>query len=329
MAETLPFSSISDPYKHLQITLNPDGSLTRINNYGRTSAIPEFSNDSIAVLSKDIFINNSNCTWARIFLPKQAIDNPSSPEKLPVFVYFHGGGFIHFSPDATMSHEFCSNMASELSVIIVSPSYRLAPEHRLPAAYDDAMEALSWIKTSHEIWLEKYADFSKIFLMGGSAGGNIAYQLGLRAAEQVDNLLPLKIKGLILHQPFFGGVERTESELRSMNDPNFPPCVSDLMWELSLPIRVDRDHEYCNPRVCENSSTLEKIKRLGWRVFVTGCDGDQLIDRQIELVKMLEKNEIEVGSRFLEGGFHGFEVFDPSKAKALYVVLKHFILSSI
>ncbi|XVE90885.1 hypothetical protein DITRI_Ditri20bG0112100 [Diplodiscus trichospermus] len=165
--------------------------------------------------------------------------------------------------------------------------------------------------------------------MGGSAGGNIAYHLGLRATEQVDNLLPLKIKGIILHHPFFGGVERTESESRSINDPIFPPCVSDLMWELSLPIGVDRDHEYCNPTVGENSSHFEKMKQLGWRVFFAGCDGDQLINRQIELVKMMEKKGIQVVSRIVEGGCHGLELFDPSTANALYVVLKNFVCYSI
>ncbi|KAK6230931.1 hypothetical protein QUC31_002449 [Theobroma cacao] len=328
--QTIPSSSISDPFKRLQITLNPDGTLTRLNIFGRTPAKPESSDNSTAVLCRDIPINYSNNTWARIFLPKQALDHSStSAKKLPVLVHFHGGGFILFSPDETMSHEFCSNMASELSVIVVSASYRLAPEHRLPAAYDDAMEALSWIKTSHDNWLENYADFSQIFLMGGSAGGNIAYHLGLRAAEQVDSLSPLKIQGLILHQPFFGGVERTESEFRSINDSIFSPCDSDLMWELSLPIGANRDHEFCNPTVAHGSTALEKIKRLGWRVFVTGCDGDQLIDRQIELVKMIKKKEIRVVSRFVEGGFHGFELADPSKAKALYVALKNFIFSSI
>ncbi|OMO65819.1 Alpha/beta hydrolase-3 [Corchorus capsularis] len=317
-----------DPFKNLQITLNPDGTLTRHNNYARTPAKPEDSSDSsTSVLSRDILINNSNKTWVRIYLPKQAL---KSSEKLPVILAFHGGGFILFSPDESMSHQFCSNMATELSVIIVSASYRLAPEHRLPAAYDDAMEALLWIKNTHDNdWLENYADLSKVFIMGGSAGGNIAYHLGLRAADQqVDDLLPSKIRGLILHQPFFGGVERTESELRSMNNPGFPPCVSDLMWELSLPIGVDRDHEYCNP-IGHGSTSLEKIRRLGWKVFVGGCHGDQLIDRQIELVKMMEKEEIQVVSRFLEGGFHGLEIFDPPKAKAMFVALKDFIFPSM
>ncbi|XVE90884.1 hypothetical protein DITRI_Ditri20bG0112000 [Diplodiscus trichospermus] len=147
MAETTTSDCNFDPYKHLHITLNPDGSFY---NYERTSANSDFSDDSVRVLSKDISINQSKNTWARIFLPKQALNNPTSAQKLPVFVYFHGGGFILYSPDEAMCHKFCSNMASELSIIIVLASYRLAPEHRLPAAYEDAMEALFWIKTSHD-----------------------------------------------------------------------------------------------------------------------------------------------------------------------------------
>ena len=63
--------------------------------------------------------------------------------------------------------------------------------------------------------------------MGGSAGGNIAYHAGLRAATEIDKLEPLVIRGLILHQPYFGGSQRTQSELRD-NDPILPLSVCDL-----------------------------------------------------------------------------------------------------
>ena len=125
----------------------------------------------------------------------------------------------------------------------------------------------------------------------------MAYHAGLRVASEVENLQPLiTIKGLILHQPFFGGTQRTESELRLVNDPVLPLFVNDLMWELSLPIGVDRDHEYCNPAVDGGSQRLEKIRLLEWRVLVIDCKGDTLIDRQIELVKMMEEKGLVVAS---------------------------------
>jgi acetyl esterase/lipase len=313
-----------DPYQRLQIVLNPDGTITRLLEIPET---PPTSDPSlrIPVLSKDIPINQSNNTWVRLFLPSEALDN--SPTKLPLVVYYHGGGFIICSPASSIFHDFCVNMAIELRVIIASVEYRLAPEHRLPAAYDDAVEALHWIRTAQDDWLRKYADFSSCFLMGSSAGGNIAYHAGLRAADEVGHLEPLKIRGLILHQPFFGAIQRTGSELRLVNDPVLPQSASDLMWELSLPIGVDRDHEYCNPTVGGGSKLLEKIKVLGWRIFVSGYDGDPLFDRQVESVKMLEQKFVQVVAHFGVGGCHGVEFSDPQKAKALFRVAKDFILS--
>ncbi|KAL4604290.1 hypothetical protein ACB092_10G182600 [Castanea dentata] len=162
--------------------------------------------------------------------------------------------------------------------------------------------------------------------MGMSAGGNIAYQAGLRVAAEADHLRPLNIRGLILQQPFFGGTQRSESELRLVNDPTSPLCVTDLMWELSLPIGVDRDHEYCNPTVGGGSKLLEKIRLLGWKVLVTGCDGDHLFDRQVELAKLLEEHGVHVVGHFGVGGCHGVDFHDSSRGKAFLEQVKNFIL---
>ncbi|KAJ4719086.1 carboxylesterase 1-like [Melia azedarach] len=221
----------------------------------------------------------------------------------------------------------CSNIAAELPAVIVSLDYRLAPEHRLPAAYDDAIEVLHWIKIAPDEWLQKYVNFSCCFLIGGSAGGNIAYHAGLRVTTEVDKLLPLKIKGLILYLPYFGGVKRTESELRLANNPFFPLCVSDLMWELSLPIGADRDHEYCNPTVGCESKLLDQFKLLEWKVLVIAGNGDILLGHQIELLKMIEQKGVKVVSHFIKGG-HG-SVGDPNGWKTVEASVKRFILSSI
>ncbi|KAI9078232.1 hypothetical protein K1719_039846 [Acacia pycnantha] len=60
----------------------------------------------------------------------------------------HGRGFIYFSPSSSASHDFYSKMESGVKAAVASVTYRLASEHRLPAVYKDAMEALHRIKTN-------------------------------------------------------------------------------------------------------------------------------------------------------------------------------------
>ena len=116
--------STIDPYKHLQIVVNPDGTITRSLISPSTEATPDPVNDDAVVLSKDVTVNQSKNTWVGIFVRRQALDSPSST-KLPLIVDFHGGGFIFFSAASSLSHEFCSNVAVELPAIVVSVDYRL------------------------------------------------------------------------------------------------------------------------------------------------------------------------------------------------------------
>ncbi|CAJ1952585.1 unnamed protein product [Sphenostylis stenocarpa] len=216
-------------------------------------------------------------------------------------------------------------MANTAQAIVASVDYRLAPEHRLPAAYDDAMEALRWIGKSEDEWLRQYADYSKCYVTGNSAGASIAYHAGLRAIEEVNDLEPLKIQGLILRQPFFGGTQRTESELRLEHNPLIPLCVTDFMWELALPIGADRGHEYCNVRAGNGVEKFDKMRELGWRVLVSGTNGDPLVDRDKELVLLMEEKGVQVVKDFQEEGFHGVELFVPLKAHQFNALVKDFI----
>ncbi|KAI3681668.1 hypothetical protein L6452_36470 [Arctium lappa] len=315
----------SDPYKFLNITLNSDGSLTRPDFYPPTPPTPQLTTDSQLTLSKDIPLNPTTATFLRLFRP---VSPPN--RKLPIIVYFHGGGFIFLTATALPLHLTCSDISSHSPAIVITLDYRLAPEHRLPAAYDDGVDAIRWVRDQAlrskidgcDEWLTDLADFSKVYLMGSSAGGNLTYNAALRALDF--DLDPITIVGLIIDQPFFGGVERTEAELRRVNDHIIPLVATDLMWSLALPLGSDRDHEYCNPLRDLDRSFNEKIKRLPTCLIRVNGD-DPMVDRQKEFVKMLEARGVHVTRKFYDEGHHGVEILDPQKAQILYDDVKGFI----
>lgn len=88
---------------------------------------------------------------------------------LPVVVYFHGGGFVAGSLDthAPAARYLCQNA----DAIVVAVGYRKAPEHRFPAAVDDAMAATEWVATNAAAI---GGDATRLAVAGDSAGGNLA-----------------------------------------------------------------------------------------------------------------------------------------------------------
>ncbi|KAL8553142.1 hypothetical protein ACS0TY_001695 [Phlomoides rotata] len=296
------------PYTHIGLIRNPNGSFTRVPDFFPTSPPSSNPDNLTPVLTKDIPVNPLHKTWARVYLPSSTPQSPTT--KLPLIVYFHGGGFVVCSAASSMFQKFCCDIAHRIPAVMVSVEYRKAPEHRLPAAYDDCLEALHWIKTTDEEWLIKYADLSRCFLMGSSAGGNIVYNAGLRAET-----------------PFFSGVERTPSEMRSVNDAVLPLHVNELMWELALPVGVDRDHKYSNPMREPEYELLDMVKNEGWRLLVTVYRGDPLVDRTVDFIRMLKEKGMDVVEKIGEGGFHGSDSMDDSEGNIFYGVLKNFIFA--
>ncbi|KAH0456567.1 hypothetical protein IEQ34_014474 [Dendrobium chrysotoxum] len=298
-----------DPFSFLNISLNPDGSLTRHAQFP-TTAPTATSDPSLPALSKDLPLNPTHHTWIRLFLPNSPLPAPNT---LPIIFYFHGGGFILFSAASAPFHASCSSLSASLPALVLAVEYRLAPEHRLPAAYHDANDALLWLReqalnpSAADPWLRAHADFSRCFLLGSSSGGNIAYRAALHAAKF--DLEPLMLEGLMLNQPYFGGEKRTESEERIAEDKIIPLPVNDLMWELSLPEGASREHIFCNPMAKEE----EGVERLP-RCLIRGYVGDPLIDRQRQLARMLKKRGVKVVELLEEEGHHAVELFKPEKA---------------
>ena len=145
------------------------------------------------------------------------------------------------------------------------------------------------------------------------------------AADRVDALKPLIVKSLVMIQPYFGGSERSGSELRLINDPVLPLDVNELLWTLALPVGASRSHDYCDPTVGGGSGLLDRARELGWRVGVIASDGDPLFDRIVELVKLMETRGVRVKSLLSNGDSHGAFLSDPAKTEILYDFVMDFL----
>jgi cation diffusion facilitator CzcD-associated flavoprotein CzcO/acetyl esterase/lipase len=109
---------------------------------------------------------------ARLYRP-----NVESP--LPVVVLIHGGGWIGGSLDSF--DQPCANLAHRLGALVVSPDYRLAPEHRFPAATNDTVAALRW---AADHIAEFGGDPTRIAVGGESAGANLAAVAAIRLRDE-------------------------------------------------------------------------------------------------------------------------------------------------
>jgi acetyl esterase len=97
----------------------------------------------------------------------------------PIVLYFHGGGWVTGSLDT--HDDLCRRLAKRSGCLVVSLDYRLAPEHKFPAAVDDACAATRWIAQHGR---ELGGDPMRLAVAGDSAGGNLAAAVALLARDQ-------------------------------------------------------------------------------------------------------------------------------------------------
>jgi acetyl esterase/lipase len=108
--------------------------------------------------------------------------------RLPVLVYFHGGGWVIGDLD---THDvLCRQLTSEAGVSVVSVDYRMAPEHKFPAAVDDSWAATRWVVGHAD---ELKVDAARLAVAGDSAGGNLAAVVALLARDQGGPAIRLQV----------------------------------------------------------------------------------------------------------------------------------------
>jgi len=115
--------------------------------------------------------------------------NPLHQTNLPVIIHYHGGGFI--SPLVAGLEQSLWQDAKTYGAIVFAVDYRVAPEHKFPAAVNDSYEAFKWISENAQRF---GGDTSKLMMMGISAGANLVAVITQKAKrEDISNRIKLQV----------------------------------------------------------------------------------------------------------------------------------------
>ena len=208
----------------------------------------------------------------------------------PGLVFFHGGGWVIGDLD---SHDVvCRKLADEGELMVVSVDYRLAPEHKFPAAVDDAIASTKWIAENAK---QFGIDASRLMVGGDSAGGNLAAVVAISAR---DGNGP-DIAGQLLIYPAIDF---------AMTHPSHKEPETSILLTHSV-IRWFSDH-YLNGAadVHDWRASPARAKTLIGLppAYVLTAGADPLRDEGDEYARRLKEAGVAVTYRTFPGQFHGF-----------------------
>lgn len=231
-------------------------------------------------------------------------------------MYFHGGGFVVETAFSPTYHAFLTSTVAAANCIAVSVDYRRAPEFPIPIPYEDSWDALEWVFSRRERWINTHADFKKVYLAGDSAGGNIAHHLAVRAAKK-EKLLT--IRGVILIHPYFWG--KTPLDDLETRDEAMRKRIEGG-WRTASPNSVDGADD---PLINVVGSEYSDLSELGCgRILVVVAGDDPFVRQGFGYVGKLEKSgwEGEVELMEVKGESHVHHLKNPDTDNAGRVVKK-------
>jgi acetyl esterase len=221
----------------------------------------------------------------RIYRP----DGPATNGALPILVYGHGGGFVFCDLD---SHdELCRYIASHVPAVVVSVAYRLAPEHRWPAAADDFYAATQWA-AHHASSLG--GDPGRVVVGGDSAGGNLAAVTALMARDRGGPTLAAQL----LLYPVLAADFGTESYRLFGHGYYNPKPAMQWYWDQYVPVGVDRSHPYATPGNADLDGLPPAV------LVIAGHD--PLRDEALEYAAALAAAGVPIVRALFDGAVHGF-----------------------
>jgi acetyl esterase len=221
---------------------------------------------------------------ARLYVP------PGVREPSPLLVYFHGGGFV--CGDLDTHDSVCRFLAREAAVRLLSIDYRLAPEHRFPAAIEDGLEAFRFaVKEAASLG----ADAARIAVGGDSAGGNVAAAVA-QLARDADPPPAFQL----LTYPVADWSQKRES-YRLFRE-GFSLSEAEMDWYRRHFLQGDADaarDPRASPLLADDLSTVAPAC-----VVVAGFD--PLRDEGIAYARRLEEAGVPTTLRVYWGLVHGF-----------------------
>ena len=216
---------------------------------------------------------------ARLYAPSAA--------RLPVLLYLHGGGFTVGGLDTHDS--LCRQLALRGGIAVLSLDYRLAPEHRFPAAVDDGTAALRWLAgTADHLGL----DGRRLAVGGDSAGGTLAAVAALAARNEG---LPLALQLLITP----GTAARADSASHRRFAQGFLLDADLVEWFFSQYIdAADRDDWRFAPLHADVEGVAPAV------VVLAECD--PLVDEGVAYADHLRRAGVPVQLELVRGVTHDF-----------------------
>jgi acetyl esterase len=218
---------------------------------------------------------------ARLYAPSEA--------RLPLLLYFHGGGF---TVGSIATHDtLCRVLSQRSGCAVVSLDYRLAPEHKFPTASNDAWDGLAHLARHAGAW---GLDGSRIAVGGDSAGGTLAAVCAILAR---DAGLPIALQ--LLFYPGTTAHQDTPSHRRLATGPLLDEAL--ISWFFGLYVRTpaDRDDWRFAPLNAEDVDGVAPA----W-IGLAECD--PLVDEGIAYADKLRAAGVPVALEIYRGVIHEF-----------------------
>jgi len=214
---------------------------------------------------------------------------PESTTALPTVAYFHGGGWVICSLDTHDS--VCRRLAASTPCLVVSVDYRMAPEHRFPAAVDDCWMVTAWLAENAS---QLGGDGERLAVGGDSAGGNLAAVMAIRARDAGVQLR---------HQVLVYPVTDCDLDREScvVNGTGFGLTRDGMRWFWThyLPDPAARTHPDASPLRARSLAGIAPAT-------VVVCELDPLRDEGVAYARRLEAEGVPVRLLSYEGMIHGF-----------------------